>query len=154
MFNEKFWLAISFIIFATIFVKYVLPVIAKMINGSVKKIADDIEAAKNLKEKAEELLVAAKKHYEETVINCKKLTIDAEEEAKNLITKSQAILDHELKIKLDAAVTRIKNQEEKIVRDLKDKMVDDAITLVRNNLANDLDRQKNDQLINQKIMSI
>ncbi len=153
MFDEKFWLTISFVIFAILMAKYVLPLIIKMIDDSSKKIADDVVAAKNLKNQAEELFLEAKKHHQETIQHCKKLADDAEGEVKKLISQSQASLDHDLKIKLDAAVMRIKNQEENIIRDLKTKIVEDALAAVKNDLAGNLDQQQNNKLVDSKIAS-
>jgi F-type H+-transporting ATPase subunit b len=153
MFDEKFWLAISFAFFAILIAKYVWPLMISKIDDSSKKIASDVEAAKNLKIQAEELLLEAKKHHQETVEHCKKLAIDAEDEVKKLIISSQSSLEHEIKIKLDAAVTRIKNQEENIVRDLKNKIVEDAFEKVKKDLVTNLDQSKNNKLVDSKIIS-
>jgi F-type H+-transporting ATPase subunit b len=153
MFDEKFWLTISFIFFAILAAKYVWPLIIKMIDNASKKITDDVESAKNLKIQAEELLLEAKKHHQETIEHCKKLASDAEDEVKKLIISSQANLEHEIKIKLDAAVTRIKNQEENIVRDLKTKIVEDAFEKVKKDLATNLDQSENNKLVDSKIIS-
>jgi F-type H+-transporting ATPase subunit b len=153
MFDEKFWLTISFIFFAILIAKYVWPLIIKMIDDSSKKIASDVEAAKNLKNQAEELLLQAKKHHQETITHCKKLAIDAEDEVKKLISTSKASLEHEVEIKLDAAMTRIKNQEENIIRDLKTKIIEDAFEKVKKDLASNLDQSKNNKLVDSKIIS-
>ena len=153
MFDEKFWLAISFVVFVILIAKYVWPLIIKMTDDSAKKIASDVEAAKNLKNRAEGLFLEAKNHHEKTIENCKKLTFDAEDEIKKLISTSRSTIDHDLKIKLDAAIMRIKNQEENIVRDLKAQIVADAFDAIKNDFANNLDQKKNNQFVDSKIIA-
>ena len=61
MFNEKFWLAIAFLSFVALCIKYVLPKINKALDTKSKKIAEDILMAKKLREQAEKLLEEAKR---------------------------------------------------------------------------------------------
>ena len=52
MFNEKFWLAIAFLTFVGLIIKYVGPKITKSLDQKSKEIAEEILAAKEMKEKA------------------------------------------------------------------------------------------------------
>ena len=67
MLDEKFWLAIAFTAFAILIVKYVWPLLAKSIDSKSKAIAEEILAAKKMKEKAQKLLDEAEKFYLESL---------------------------------------------------------------------------------------
>ena len=67
MFNEKFWLAIAFTSFVLLILKYVRPLIIKALDNKSKQIAEEILAAKEMKEKALRLLERAEKSYEDSI---------------------------------------------------------------------------------------
>ena len=67
MFNEKFWLAIAFLTFVGLIIKYVGPKITKSLDQKSKEIAEEILAAKEMKEKAAKLLATAEAYYKESL---------------------------------------------------------------------------------------
>jgi F-type H+-transporting ATPase subunit b len=154
MLNEKFWLAISFLIFASLIAKYVAPMLLKMMDDSAKKIADNIASAANLKKQAEELLEATKKHQKEAIEYCNKLIADAQSEAQKLIDQSQLALESEVSKRLTAAMERIKTQEEYVVRDLKNKIINDAVSKLEKDLAGNLNQEQNNQFTSKSISSL
>lgn len=127
MINEKFWLAIAFAFFVILVIKYFWPSIAKSIDSKSKSIAEEILAAKEMKEKAQKLLNDAQKFYSESLEYSKKLAHDAEVEALKLAAESKDILEKELKKKTAAAIERIKIEEERAIREIKLKIVSDTM---------------------------
>jgi len=130
MFNEKFWLAIAFLAFTILIIRYVWPMLAKSIDSKSKSIAEEILAAKEMKEKAQKLLSEAEKFYQESLNFSKKLAQDAEVEAQKLAAESKEILEAELKKKTAAALDRIKLEEEHIIREIKLKIINDTMDLL------------------------
>ena len=66
MFNEKFWLAIAFVAFLALLLKFARTAITKSLDDKSKAIAEEILAAKDLKEKAVKLLAHAEKFSSES----------------------------------------------------------------------------------------
>lgn len=146
MLNEKFWLAIAFLSFCALIIKYVGPSIAKALDNKSKKIAEDILAAKELKEKAEKLLAKAEKYLEESSSFAEKLMKDAEIEAKNFAEDSRLALESELSKKTAAALERIKLEEQVATREIKTKIVTLALESMSKGL--NLDQKNHEDLIN------
>jgi F-type H+-transporting ATPase subunit b len=134
--DPRFWLTISFSIFTILLIKYVLPKILVALDNKSKQIADSIEQAKQMKEKAEQLLLEAKKYHEESLVYCQKLIHDAKEEADKLLSDSKKELAGELLKKTNLAKERIKQEEEKTVREIKSNIIASAIKIITNKSNN------------------
>ncbi len=146
MFNEKFWLAISFTAFVIFIIKYVRPTIARALDNKSKAIAEEILAAKELKEKAVKLLEKAKKHQKEAEEYAQNLVKNAEIEAQNFANESQKILETEIAKKTIAAIERIKIEETAAIREIKSKIVSLAIENISKNISSELTENHHDQL--------
>ena len=142
MLNEKFWLAVAFTTFVILLAKFVWPKLAKALDAKSKQIAEEILAAKELKQKAEKLFAKAEKYQQESVIFAEKLIKDAAIEAQRFTQESKEFLEIELGKKTSAALSRIKMEEESAIRELKVQIVNSALE----NLAQDLSKEiKEDQ---------
>jgi len=128
--DPRFWLTISFLIFTILLIKYVLPKILAALDNKSRQIADSIEQAKRMKEQAEQLLLAAKKYHEESLAYCQKLISDAKAEADKLLSDSKKELEEELLTKTNLAKERIKQEEEKTVREIKSNIIAAAIKII------------------------
>lgn len=149
MFNEKFWLAIAFFTFFGAVIKFVWPMISKALEGKSKSIAEEILAAKEMKERAAKLLEKAEKYHAESMKYADKLVKDAEDEAQKFTAESKRIVEEELNKKTAAAVARIKLEEESTIRQIKAKIVSSAIQSLTDNLSKDMSKKDHDHLIAQ-----
>jgi F-type H+-transporting ATPase subunit b len=152
MFDEKFWLAIAFLAFAILLVKYAWPHIAKALDDSSKKIAQDLLAAKELKERAEKLLANAEKFYNESLAYAEKLTSEAEKEAKKIAEDSAKSLEAEVNKKTAAAIARVKLEEERMMREVKIQIVNSAIDKISSGL--DFKDDEQDKLVEKSIKNL
>ena len=125
--DPKFWLSISFLIFLALMLKYLMPKITVDLDNKSKQIADQIADAKKMREQAEELLISAKKHNEDSINYCQKLIEDAKNEASKLLADSQNSLEEELAKKTALAKERIKAEEEKTIREIKSGIIEVVI---------------------------
>ncbi len=149
MLNEKFWLAIAFLSFLALMLKYIWPLLAKAIDSKSKKIAEEILSAKELKEKAEKLLNDAEKFYQESLSFSQKLTKDAEVEAQKLAKESKEILENELRKKTQAALDRIKLEEERTIREIKLRIISDTMEVLSKNFG--LDEKSHEQIVEKSL---
>lgn len=134
MFDEKFWLAIAFFTFLTLIIRKVVPLINKQLEDNSKEIAEEILAAKEAKERAEKFLVESEKRYQEALIKADQLIKDSEVEAKKYLEESIKIADAEIAKKMNAIEGRIKQEQERAVREIKTKIIDSAVVMMQNNL--------------------
>jgi F-type H+-transporting ATPase subunit b len=141
MFDEKFYLALAFLTFLGLIVKFVWPKIANALDENSKKIAKELLEAKELKERAQKLLKDAEKFYQDSVLYAEKMARDAESEAKQITEIAKNDVALEIQKKTDAAIARVKLEEERLVRELKLKIVENAIAEISQNLDFDADEQ-------------
>ncbi|MCE3255123.1 MAG: hypothetical protein K0R25_617 [Rickettsiaceae bacterium] len=134
--DPKFWLAISFLLFLCLVIKYVMPKILALLDDKSKQVADEIAQAKQLKEEAEKLFSDAKKHREESLEYSKKLIEDAKNEASRLLADSQRALEEEIAKRTSLAKEKIKTEEEKAIREIKSEIINSAIKIVEEKAAN------------------
>jgi F-type H+-transporting ATPase subunit b len=136
MINEKFWLAIAFFTFLALIMKYAWPAIAKALDEKSKQIADDIRAAKEMKELARSLLKKAERNYVESEHYAKKLFKDAEAESEKFAAEAKQILEAEIAKKTAAAMERIRMEEVNAVREIKEKIIANTMKNLSSELSN------------------
>lgn len=149
MLNEKFWLAISFATFILLLIKFVRPQMTKALDDKSKAIAEEILAAKEMKERAVQLLAKAEKYSAESASYAQKLIKDAEAEAEKFSTEARQMLDQEISKKTASSIERIKLEEIGAIRDIKTKIVAAAMENLSENIAAKMDQKNHGQLIDQ-----
>jgi len=147
MFNEKFWLAIAFTSFVLLIIKYAKPMITKALDQKSKQIAEEILAAKEMKEKAAKLLEKAEKAYQDSMNFSQKIIKDAEVEAQKFAAESQKMIELEISKKTAAALNRINLEQESAIRDIKQKIVASALEIFSENVAKETDGKQHEQLV-------
>ena len=80
MFDEKFWLAIAFLAFIALLIKYAKTSILNAINQKALDITKAISDAKKAKEDAEKLLKEVEQYQLESKSYAQKLISDAQKE--------------------------------------------------------------------------
>lgn len=148
--DEKFWLAIAFLAFVLLILKYVWPILSNIIGDKSEQIAKDLKDAKDAKEKAEALLVQIKDQHKKAIENSEKIVKDAKKEAEKLINDSKKSVEKEVKRKVEALNDRIKNEEQRAIRDIKLKVVESAIGVVKEGLTN-TDKEKFENVVKKSI---
>ncbi len=154
MFNEKFWLAIAFLAFLALLLKFARKAISKGLEDKSKAIAEEILAAKELREKAKKLLEAAEKHAAESANYAQQLIKDAEDEAQKFLNEAQKTAEDEVAKKTSAAAERIKQEEASAIREIKHKIINNALKDVENGALKNLNEQKNNIVLTKAIRDL
>lgn len=141
MLNEKFWLAIAFFSFVALVIKYYGPKIANALDNKSKSIAQDIISAKEARKKAEELLVLVQEMQDKSIIDAKRLILEAESESKNLLQNAQDLINQEIARMTLIASQRSKAEEEASKREIKTKILLSAIAQLQEKSALNADEQ-------------
>ena len=152
--DPKFWLAISFLIFVAAMLKFAVPLIMKIIDDKVAKTSSDINSAAELKNKAEQLLAEAEKYYQDSIAHSQKLIADAGIEAANLLANSQKIIEEELTRKMELTTRRIRQEEERAMREIKSWLIASAINAIRDNVAKVSDKKSSELVLNKAIIDV
>jgi F-type H+-transporting ATPase subunit b len=147
MFNEKFWLAVSFTAFIVFIIKYVGPMILKALDHKSQQIAAEILAAKELREKAAKLLAKTEKYQKDSEQYAQKLIKDAEAEAQKFAIQSREAAEIEIAKKTAAALERIKMEEASAIREIKTKIISSALHSLNDSLGKEISMKDHGQLI-------
>lgn len=134
IFDEKFWLAIAFLGFVVAVIKFVAPMIKNQLELKSRQIAQELLDAKEAKEEAKRLLLAAQKMYQEAMLSADKIIKDSASEAQKFLQEAQAAANAEMAKKMSALETRIKSEEEQAIREIKLSVINAAIKKVQENL--------------------
>ncbi len=151
MINEKFWLAIAFTSFIMLILKYVWPKISKALDGKSKEVAEEILAAKDMRQRASNLLDEVEKLQKDTISYANNLLKNAEIEAQKFLDEAQKSAENEIAKKTAATIERIKSEEEKAIRELKTNIISATLQNLDEELADKMDQNQHNHLINQAI---
>ncbi len=146
MFNEKFWLAVAFTVFAALIIKLTKSKLTKSLDDKSKAIAEEILAAKEMKEKAVKLLASTEKYNQESLDYSQKLIKDAELEAKKFLADAQKSVEEEVAKKTAAALIRIEQEQMEATRKIKNQIIASALQTVANDAVS-LDEKQNDAIL-------
>ena len=135
MFHDpKFWLAVSFTLFVILMIKYAWPLIIRMIDGKVSQISQNLKDSERLKKQAEKLLKDAQKYHEDSAKQSEQLIKDAKSESDNIVKECEKAVSDEIEKKLASADERIKTSEARVVREMKEKVIESAILAIEDNI--------------------
>ncbi len=151
--DEKFWLAIAFLGFVALLIKYVLPMISAKLGEATKNIAKELEEARSMKEKAQKLLEESEKRFEEASKLAEKTIKESAAEAQKFLDEARKNIEIEVNKKTEALLTRIKFEEEKAVREMKVQIITMALGNIQSNLQNS-DKNRANNLIKKSIDGI
>ncbi len=151
--DEKFWLAIAFLGFVALLIKYVLPMISAKLGEATKNIAKELEEARSMKEKAQKLLEESEKRFEEASKLAEKTIKESAAEAQKFLDEARKNIEIEVNKKTEALLTRIKFEEEKAVREMKVQIITMALGNIQSNLQNS-DKNRANNLIKKSIDDI
>lgn len=153
MFDERFWLAIAFFGFVILIIKHVAPIITKQLDAKSKEIAEELLAAKEMKEKAEKVLAIAQERHTESLAFSEQIIKDASVEAQKYFDEALKLAESEIAKKMTAVENRIKQEQESAIREMKIKIIGSAMHSVENNLQN-VQKNQSDTLVNKAIDDI
>ena len=155
MFHDpKFWLAIAFFVFIGAAIKYILPILLRMIDGKKAFISEQITKACEIRLKAEELLTEAEKYHKDSIIYSEELIDIAKREVAAILENSRKAIENELSTKMELASLKIKQEEEKVIRQMKTAIVEAAIKTIEHSLSKAENKKISENSTNQAIHNI
>jgi F-type H+-transporting ATPase subunit b len=154
MFDEKFWLAISFAAFAALIYKIVWPIISNSLESKSREIVENLLAAKEMKEKAEKMLAEAQKYLEDSKSFGDKIIFEAKNEAEKFENESKKELELEIKKKTQSTLSRIKMEEEMAIKEIKSNIINSAFLEVAEKIKKDLNEKDHEKLISKSTQDL
>ena len=138
MFDEKFWLAIAFVVFIVFIYKFLGNKINSMLNEKSQQIASDLLLASQAKEKAEKLLQEAQDYNQQSLKYAEKLKLDTSSELNIMYQNATLSLQQELAKITEASQKRLQEEEKIAIRKVQETIISQAIEIVANaKISND-----------------
>jgi F-type H+-transporting ATPase subunit b len=95
--EPKNWVALGFLLFLALFIKKILPMVTKGLDGRRARIEDQLAQATRLREEAEQLLARYQQKQKEMLAEAEQMLTDTKAE----ITRLKARAEEELKASLE-----------------------------------------------------
>lgn len=138
MFDEKFWLAIAFIVFIVFIYKFLGNKINSILNEKSQQIASDLLLASQAKEKAEKLLQEVQDYNQQSLKYAEKLKLDTSSELNIMYQNATLSLQQELAKITEASQKRLQEEEQIAIRKVQETIISQAIEIVANaKISND-----------------
>lgn len=137
--DPAFWVAMGFVIFMALFLKYLLPKVTAGLDTRAAKIREQLEQAEKLRKEAEALLASYKKQQKDMQKQAKEILAGAEKDAKTIREKAAEELKSAVARRRAQAEENIKRAEEDAVREIKKQLVDVATEAARKVIAERLE---------------
>ena len=107
-----------------------------------------------MKEEASRLISDAHRKHEEALLKSEKIIQEAKIESENMIKAAQDKIEEEISKKIEVADKRLKDEQERIIRATRQKVVKKAVENARNYFANDFDDKQNEKLVESKLQDL
>ena len=116
--SQLFWLAITFIVLYVLLSRWVLPRIGGAIEERRDRIADDLDAAAQMKSQGDEAVKTYQKNLADARARAKSVAAEAKADADKQIAEEMKKVDEELEAEQNEAENRIREMREKALGEL------------------------------------
>ena len=154
MFDASFWIAIAFIAFIGVLIKFAYGKIAATLDTRAEGIRDEIEEAKCLREEAKELLTNYQRKHQDAVKEAEEIIAQAKADAKRMSEQAAKDLELEVTRRTELAQAKIARAEAQVIEDVRNLAVDIAVRAAEQLVEDHLDDKQADKIIDDAISEL
>lgn len=152
--DNTFYATLALVIFVGMMLYFGIPrIVGKMLDGQIKKIADDLAAAKTLREEAAALLVEYENKRVAAEGEAAGIIAAAQEEAIRLAAEAQVSLADLIARRTKAVEDKIAQAESQAIAEVRARSADVAIEAARLVLTDEMNR-KGGQVVDKAIADV
>lgn len=148
------WLAVSFVIFVFVLVKFGKSAITSMLDKRIEKIKHDIETAENLRVEAQELLAQYQRKQRNAEKESERILDDAKRNAYNIKKAAEKELKDLIKRKEKQLEDRISRAKDGAMHEIQAYAADLAVLATQEIIADKMDAKKDGALVKDAIAGI
>jgi F-type H+-transporting ATPase subunit b len=149
--DAEFWVLLAVAIFLVVVWKPVKRSVVSTLDGRALRIREELGAAANLREEAQQALAAYRRRQEEAAAEAAQIVSHAKEEAERIAAQSLRDLEEALRRRQVLAQERIAQEEAKALVEIRGIAVDLAISAARQVIMASLDEKRGAALIDDAI---
>jgi F-type H+-transporting ATPase subunit b len=152
--DAEFWVLLAVAIFLIVVWKPVRRSMVTTLDGRALRIREELGAAANLREEAQQALAAYQRRQQEAAAEAAQIVSHAKEEAERIAAQSMRDLEEALRRRQALAQERIAQEEAKALAEIRAIAVDVAISAARQVIAASLDEKRGAALIDDAIAEL
>lgn len=148
------WVAISFVIFMALSAKYIFPIVIKGLDSRAAKIKEQLEQATKLRQEAEALLAEYKRQQKDMLAEAEKTLENAKVEVERMKQRAEIDLKTSIDRRTEQANEKIARLEKDAVDQVREHIVDVAISATRLLVGEQLKASKEDPTLSRALDQI
>jgi F-type H+-transporting ATPase subunit b len=152
--DPEFYVLLAVAIFIIVVWKPGRRAITGALDARAERIRQELDAARSLREEAQQALAAYRKRQQEGAAEAQAIIAHAKEEAERIAAQSRRDLDEGLHRRQVLAQERIAQEEAKALAEIRSVAVDVAISAARQVIAASLDEKRGSALIDDAIAAL
>lgn len=151
MFDEKFWVAVSFAILVAALFKPIMRFVLQATDARTKRIKEELDRAVQLREEAQAILASYQRKQQEALNNAGEIVAQAKATAGYMVEKAREELEEALNRRVEAAMHKIAQHETAVLQELKSNTMNLALNAVHRVILEDSSKGATDETVKQSV---
>ncbi len=153
--DATFWVGAAFVLFVGILVYLKVPgMLTGVLDERAKKISDDLDQARELREEAQVLLATYQRKQRDALIDSEEIIAHAKEEAMREAEQAEKKLEESVARRQQAALNKIALAEAQAENEVRDAAIEIAIAAATAVVAQQVQGDRADALVNTAIQDL
>jgi F-type H+-transporting ATPase subunit b len=150
--NTNFVVSIAFFAFIVILLYLKVPAkVTSLLDNRGQAIRAELEDATSILEESKTLLADLEREHKANITKAEKIVYEAEVEAKRLLVESKKEIRLSIERKIKLAEDQIKATEDSVIKSIKDRAIDKAITITESKLTKTTESELDKLIIEESI---
>ena len=154
MTSTIFWSIVVFVILVIVLWKFVLKPVNNMISKRQEEIREKIDDADRKSLDASKYLEEQKKSIDKSRIEAKKIIDEGKEAARKIKEEIESQASEKSKLMVEDALTEIRSEKDRSINEVKDEMVDIALSASQKMISKSLSEDDHKKLIEESLKDL
>lgn len=154
MTSTIFWSIVVFVILVIVLWKFVLKPVNNMISKRQEEIREKIDTADRKSLEANEYLEEQKKTIDKSRVEAKKIIDEGKEAARKIKEEIENQASEKSKLMLENALIEIRSEKDRSINEVKDEMVDIALSASQKMISKSLSEEDHKKLIEESLKDL
>ena len=154
MTSTIFWSIVVFVILVVVLWKFVLKPVNNMISKRQEEIREKIDDADRKSLDANKYLEEQKKSIDKSRIEAKKIIDEGKEAARKIKEEIESQASEKSKLMVEDALTEIRSEKDRSINEVKDEMVDIALSASQKMISKSLSEEDHKKLIEESLKDL
>lgn len=154
MFDEKFWVGVSFVVLVSLLFRPLSRFITQGLDNRSNRIQEELERAVQLREEAQAILASYQRKQQEAINEAGEIVAQAKASAGYMMERARHDLEEALNRRVEVAMQKISQHEIAVMQELKQNTVNLALNAVRRVVKDDIDKESIEESVKQSIEEI